>query len=133
MAKARNINDIRERLHTNWQGYVRQYWIFLVLTVLAAMADMFSTVYFMHIEGAEIERHPTIRLLSIFLGPVLGPVIGKLFQLVAIIVVTAYLRRWAVYIFITVIILYSWAAWYNVWGRFLYYPLFIKFLDTFLG
>lgn len=133
MAQTRNINDIRERLRTNWQGYVRQYWIFLVLTVFAAMADMLSTVHFMHIEGAEIERHPTIRLLSMFLGPVLGPIIGKLFQLVAIIVITAYLRRWAVYIFITVIILYSWAAWYNVWGRFLYYPLFIHFLDTFSG
>jgi hypothetical protein len=133
MAQTRNIHDIRERLRTNWHGYVRQYWIFLVLTVLAALADILSTVHFMHIEGAEIERHPTIRLLSMFLGPVLGPIIGKLFQLVAIIVVTAYLRRWAVYIFITVIILYSWAAWYNIWGRFLYYPLFIQFLDTFLG
>lgn len=133
MVQTRTINDIIERFRTNWQGYVRRYWIFLVLTILAALADMFTTVYFMHIEGAQIERHPTIRLLSLFLGPMLGPIIGKFWQLAAVIAVTIYLRRWAVYIFVTVIILYSWAAWYNIWGRFLYYPLFIRFLDTLIG
>jgi hypothetical protein len=133
MAETRTINDIIERFRLNWQGYVRRYWIFLVLTFFAATADMFSTIYFMHFEGMEIERHPTIRLLSLFLGPVLGPVVGKLWQLVTILVVTVYLRRWAAYIFVTVIILYFWAAWYNIWGRFLYYPLLIEFLDHLPG
>ncbi len=133
MAETRTIHDIIERFHTNWQRYIRRYWIFLVLTILAATADMFSTVYFMHVEGAQIERHPTIRLISLFLGPMLGPVVGKLWQLAAIFAVTVYLRRWSVYIFVTVIFLYSWAAWYNIWGRFLYYPLFIQFLDILMG
>ena len=129
MAKVRTINDIVERFRTNWQGFLRRYWILITLTALAAIADMFSTVYFMHVEGADMERHPTIRLLSLILGPMLGPVVGKLWQLMAVFAVTVYLRRWAFYIFLTVIILYTWAAWYNIWGRFLYYPMLIDFLD----
>ena len=129
MAQTRTIHDIIERFKANWRGYLRRYWIFLVLILLAALADMFSTVYFMHVEGADVERHPTIRLLSVFLGPMLGPIVGKLWQLAAIFAVTVYLRRWAVYIFVTVIILYTWAAWYNIWGRYIYYPMLIDFLD----
>lgn len=93
MAETRTIHDISERFHKNWQGYIRRYWIFLVLTILAATADMCSTVYFMHVEGAEVERHIGIRLISLFLGPMLGPIVGKLMQLTAIFVVTIYLRR----------------------------------------
>lgn len=129
MARIRTINDIVERFRMNWRGFLRRYWIFITLTTLAAVADMFSTVYFMHVEGADMERHPTIRLLSLFLGPMFGPVVGKLWQLAAVFAVTVYLRRWAVYIFVTVIILYTWAAWYNIWGRYLYYPMLVDFFD----
>ena len=83
MKRIRTISDIIERFRTNWQGFLRRYWILITLTTLAAVADMFSTVYFMHVEGAAMERHPTIRLLSLFLGPMLGPVVGKLWQLIA--------------------------------------------------
>jgi hypothetical protein len=41
---------------------------------------------------------------------------GKLFQLMVVVALTVYLRRWAVYVFVAVIILHAWAAWYNVWG-----------------
>ena len=129
MVQTRSIHDIRERFKANWRGYLRRYWIFIVLTVLAATADTYSTIYFMRFEGVDTERHPTIRLLSFFLGPVLGPIVGKLWQLIAIFAVTVYLRRWAIYIFVTVIILYTWAAWYNIWGRFLYVPMLVDFLD----
>ena len=130
MGQARKINDIVIRFKTNWRGFLRQYYVFLILTFIAAMADMFSTVYFMHIEGAEFERHPTIRLFSMIFGPMVGPIVGKLWQLMALIIITIYLRKWALYIFVAVIILYSWAAWYNIWGRFLYYPVFIQILDS---
>lgn len=129
MAQTRTIHDIIERFKVNWHGYFRRYWIFLVLLILAGLADMFSTINFMQIGGPEDEGHPVIRLISIVLGPVLGPIIGKLCQFAVIIAVTIYLRRWAVYIFVTVIILYTWAAWYNIWGRHLYYPMFIDFLN----
>jgi hypothetical protein len=45
---------------------------------------------------------------------------------------TIYLRRWAIYIFVAVIILYAWAAWYNIWGCDLYYPRLLDWLDRLL-
>ncbi|MDI6451062.1 hypothetical protein [Anaerobaca lacustris] len=114
MTRIQSIQDIPAQLRGNWPGYLAQYWIFLVLLALAAIADMLSTVFFMAIDGPEAESHPVIRLISVVLGPVLGPVIGKLSQVAAAVVLTVYLRRWAIYIFVAVIILYAWAAVYNV-------------------
>lgn len=129
MKRVRTINNIVDQFRTNWHGYLRKYWIFLVLTVLAAAADMFSTIRFMLLEGPEAEGHPAVRLLATFLGPVFGPVIGKICQFAVIVSVTIYLRSWAVYIFVIVIILYTWAAWYNIWGQYLYYPRLLKLLE----
>jgi hypothetical protein len=128
MGQVRTIHGIIERFQTNWQGYLRQYWLLLVLVILTAAADTFSTIHFMLVEGPEAEGHPAIRLLAAVFGPVFGPAIGKICQLAVIVSLTIYLRRWAVYIFITVIILYTWAAWYNIWGQNVYFPRILKFL-----
>ena len=124
MASIRSIRDIRERFQVNWNGYLAQYWIFLLLLAVAAIADMLSTVFFMVIEGPEAERHPLIRLISMVLGPMTGPVVGKLFQFATVIVVTVFLRRWALYILVAVIILYAWAAAYNMAATPLLLPAF---------
>ena len=60
MTQIRTIRDIPERFRVNWRGYLRRYWVFLILTVLAAAADMFSTIRFMFIEGPEAEGHPAV-------------------------------------------------------------------------
>jgi hypothetical protein len=114
MTQIEPIRNVANQLRANWSGYLVQYWVFLVLLALAAIADMLSTVFFMAIDGPEAEGHPVIRLISVVLGPVLGPVVGKLSQVAAAVVLTVYLRRWAIYIFVSVIILYAWAAVYNV-------------------
>lgn len=123
------MGDIVERFRINWKGYLRQYRFFLILTVIAALADAASTVYFMLRTGPDAEGHPVIRIISMVFGPVLGPVISKVCQFSAIVVLTVYLRRWAMYIFVAVIILYTWAAWYNVWGCELYYPRLLDWID----
>lgn len=120
---------IRERLRENWRGYVREYWVWLFLAVLAALADMAATIHFMCSAGPEAEEHPAIRLVSMVLGPVLGPILGKLCQFAVVILLTVYLRRYALYIFVTVIILYAWAAWYNVWGCEFYCPRLLRMLE----
>lgn len=117
------------RFRENWAGYVRQYRVLLVLTILASLADMASTIYFMLIRGPGAEQHPAVRTFAYALGPVLGPMFGKTVQFFVLIGLTVFLRRWALYIFITVIILYAWAAWYNVWGQYLYYPRLLKLLE----
>ncbi len=129
MGQIRTIRDIINRLRENSKGYLRKYFVYLALTALAAMADMVSTMYIMLLFGPEAERHPTIRLAATILGPFVGPIVGKLWQLAAVITLTIYLRYWAVYIFVTVIFLYGWAAWYNIWGWNIYYPRILTLLD----
>jgi hypothetical protein len=126
--RIKSARNIVERFRVNWEGYIRECRVFLILTVLAALADAASTVYFMLRAGPNAEGHPAIRLISAVLGTILGPIVGKLCQFTAVVALTVYLRRWAAYIFIAVIILYAWAAWYNVWGCNLYYP---RLLDWF--
>lgn len=110
-------------------GYVREYRIFLLLVILASLADMASTIYFMVSAGADVELHPTVRFISESLGPWLGPVLGKAIQVIVLVALTVFLRRQAIFIFIPVIILYTWAAWYNVWGYQLYYPRLLHILE----
>jgi hypothetical protein len=128
--RIKSVRDIVECFRTNWEGYIRDFHVFLILTVLAAVADAASTVYFMLCTGPDAEGHPAIRMISAVFGPMLGPILGKLFQLTAVVALTIYLRRWAIYIFVTVLILYAWAAWYNVWGCDLYYPRLLDWLDS---
>jgi hypothetical protein len=129
MSHLRSFDDVVARLRENWVGYVREYRILLVLVVLASVADMASTIHFMLYAGPKAEYHPTVRYAAEILGPVLGPVMGKAIQFTVIIVLTVFLRRWAIFIFIPVIILYFWAAWYNVWGYHLYYPRLLHILE----
>ncbi len=114
MEQIRSMDDVVRRIRANWRGYVATHGVFLVLVILAAAADAFSTVFFMLIRGPQEEAHPVIRALALLLGPVLGPLVGKLMQIVALVAVTVFLRRWAVYLFISATIIYAWAAWYNV-------------------
>jgi hypothetical protein len=129
MSQIRSLEDITTRLRANWVGYVHEYRVFLILVLLASLADMVSTIHFLLYAGPQGEWHPTVRFASEFLGPILGPVFGKAVQFTVIITLTVFLRRWAIFIFIPVIILYSWAAWYNVWGYHLYYPRLLGILE----
>ena len=117
------------RFNNNWTGYIAEYRVLLIVTLLAAIADMVSTCRFMLVEGAETEAHPCVRLVFMVLGPIAGPLVGKICQLAALLAMTVYFRRYAIYLFIPVIILYSWAAWYNTWGRQLYYPRLLWLLE----
>ena len=129
MGQIRTFKDIMDRLNENWKGYVHRYNVLIFLTLAAASADMLSTVYVMLIYGTQAEWHPTIRMVAMALGPVLGPIVGKLWQFAIIIVLTVYMRFWAVYIFLTVIVLYTWAAWYNIWGCRIYYPRLLALFE----
>ena len=129
MMRAGSIREVFRRYRDNWRGYVRQFRVLLAVALLAALADMATTIRFMLIEGPEAEGHPAVRLVAMALGPVLGPILGKLCQFMAVVALTIYLRRYALYIFVAVIILNTWAAWYNLWGRHLYYPRLLHWLD----
>ena len=127
--KEASLKDVFARFKDNWVGYVSEYRIFLIITLLTALADMVSTSLFMLREGPDAEVHPAIRVVCIIFGPIAGPLIGKICQLIAILGVSVYFRRYATYLFLPVIILYSWAAWYNIWGCHLYYPRLLWLLE----
>jgi hypothetical protein len=129
MSQIRSLNDVVTRFRENWIGYVQQYRALLVLTVLVSLADAASTIHFMLSQGPAPEEHPMVRTVSYLFGPILGPLVGKTVQLFVVIGLTVFLRRWAFYIFLTVIILYAWAAWYNLWGYLYYYPRLLEILD----
>jgi len=128
-SQMRSSRDVLTRFRENWIGYAHEYRFLLVLVVLASLADMASTMWFMLSRGLAAESHPAVRTISLVFGPVLGPILGKSAQFLTVIGVTVFLRRWALFIFIPVIILYAWAAWYNVWGHELYYPRLVQWLE----
>ena len=113
-------------MEANYVGYFRDFRFWLVIACLAAAADLVTTIMFMLEDGVDMEMHPAIRITSTVFGPIVGPLLGKASQLLAISVVTVYWRRGARYVFFTATVMYAWAAWYNVWGRDIYQPLFMK-------
>ncbi len=129
ISQIKTVHDIGTRFRENWHGFVRAYWVFLLLALLASLADTASTVYFMRHTGPQAELHPTVRWVSELTGPVLGPILGKGIQFAVLIALTVFLRRRAIFIFIPIIILYTWAAWYNIWGYELYYPRLLHLLE----
>jgi hypothetical protein len=129
LSQMRSFRDVLTRFRENWLGYVHEYRLLLVLVLLASLADMASTIYFMLSWGPAAEGHPAVRMFSEAYGPVFGPLLGKTVQFLTIIGVTVFLRRWALFILISIIILYTWAAWYNVWGHALYHPRLLDWLE----
>ena len=129
ISQLKTFDDIETRFRENWKGFLAEYWVFLLLALLVSLADTASTVYFMINTGPQAELHPLVRWISDLLGPVLGPLLGKGLQFGTLIVLTVFLRRWAIFIFIPIIILYGWAAWYNIWGYELYYPRLLHLLE----
>ncbi len=93
------------RLRSNSRGYLREFAPYLVLVFVAALLDFISTYRYMSAWGVDLEMHPVIRWVSYLFGPLLGPLIGKMGQLMVIILLTLLFRQRARWIFIPVIAL----------------------------
>jgi len=110
-------NLIIERLKANYREVLGKYWPLMAIFVLALSADGASTIYFMMSEGADMEFHPVIRLVSLWiLGPVAGPVSAVIVKALVGILVAIYCKRFALSILSAASIVSFWAAWYNIWG-----------------
>ena len=117
-----SLRKIAARAGANFAGYVSDCRWFLIVFSIAAMLDLLTTMRFMLVDGTENELHPAIRFVSRWMGPIAGPLLGKLCQFIAAIGITFYPRRYAKGILVLASFLYLWAAWYNVWGKHLYVP-----------
>lgn len=131
LSDTKSIAEVKKRFQTNWKGFISEYYIWLSLILITGTADTVSTIHFMSESGAENEAHPAIRFVSIVFGLFVGPIIGKLCQFMAILAITVFFRKQAIFVFIPVIILYSWAAWYNIWGSQIYYPRLLQLIEYF--
>ena len=118
----RLLRKISTRARANSTGYFTDCRWFLLAFSVAAMLDLITTMRFMLADGTENELHPAIRFVSWLLGPIAGPLLGKLCQFIAAMGVTIYFRRYAKGILLLAAFLYFWAACYNVWGKNLYVP-----------
>jgi len=110
-------NSILARFHENCYGFWGKYHWFIIIFLLALFCDAASTVHFMLQDGANMELHFAIRVVSKMFGPVAGPLIGVVAKLMAAMVAAIYCRRFAVYIFLAATIISFWAAWYNLTVR----------------
>jgi len=118
---------------TNYHGYWHRYRWLIFAACVASFVDAASTMHFMHRDGIHYEVHPIIRTAAQLTGPVVGPVIGKLFQLAALFIVTLYSRRIAPHLFIITAAVYFWAGWFNYWGRDIYAMLPSDWLAQFFS
>ena len=122
------MNKIAARFRENYDGFWRHYRWLVAVFVTALLCDGISTVHFMRHEGVDRELHPAIYSISLFLGPMAGPMVGMVIKALAGIGLAIYLRRFAVYIFLLASALSFWAAWYNIWGWRVYTPMIFEFL-----
>ena len=117
-----SFSDVVRYIAANWPTYVPEFRIFLIVVLVASLADMGSTICVMQMSGPESELHPVIRCMSEQLGPVLGPVCGKAWQFLGVVVLTLLLRPRARFIFVPAAIYYAGAAFYNLWVSGLLFP-----------
>ncbi|MEP3479264.1 MAG: hypothetical protein ABJZ55_08460 [Fuerstiella sp.] len=82
--------------------------------VLAAVADMLSTIWFFHVQGIDFEFHPAIRLFGYAYGRTFGPVAGKLIQAGGIIYVAVLLNGRASFLLYSASAVYLVASIYNI-------------------
>jgi hypothetical protein len=108
------------RFRENSRGYWVHYRPVILLFTLALLCDAVSTVHFMRELGATAELHPAVRWASMAFGPVLGPLIGAAGKALASVFVTICCRRYALGIFMAASLIYLFAAWYNIWGIYLF-------------
>lgn len=70
---SRNPTAPRLSKTSTWSWTLALFWI-------ALLADLATTVWFMHVRGIDAEAHPAIRLFAYAYGRTMGPVLAKLIQ-----------------------------------------------------
>jgi hypothetical protein len=95
------------------RAFVRTYRWYLVVLVLGASADVFTTLWNLRAYGPGIEVHVVQRWVSLLVGVEAGVPIAKLLQLGFVLLVAAWWRPWCRWILFTCGRLYALAAMSN--------------------
>ncbi len=103
----RQIRAVYERFRQNRETFRHAVGLPLAAFIIAASLDCLSTIHFMLLNGIDQELHPHIWFISVHIGAIWGPIIGKLYQVCLGYVAAVYLVRHAT------IILWAGAASYT--------------------
>ncbi len=87
------ILDSEIDIDTNKSLLFKEYRTFFVMVVVTALMDAVSTMYFMELIGPHVEMNPIVRVLSFSYGTLAGPLLGKLYQLFGIWVISVITPR----------------------------------------
>ena len=127
----RQLKAIRIRFGRNNKRFWKRHKYITFILIIAAALDCISTMHFMLLDGIDREIHPQIWLLSTWLGPIWGAVVGKIAQLVLGIPVTIYVLKYARLIIWTATALYLFAFWHNLANTDFFHLMTTKY-DTIL-
>ena len=117
------LKMIKRQFRQNWQNFFIDFRFPIYCLIITAALDAISTHHFMSLAGAHIEIHPYIRILSIHLGIIWGPIIGKISQVTIGMVAVIYLRRYAAIILWMACIFYFMAFCFNIYVTTIRYGL----------
>lgn len=110
----RQLKAVKLKFLHNCRGFFEAYKFPISFLLIAAALDCMTTSHFMLLSAPESEMHPQIRLISSFLGPIWGPIMGKVYQCGLGMIIIVYLRKHAQLILWGTASLYIFASWYNV-------------------
>lgn len=89
------ILDVEVDLAENNRTLIRDFRPHILLVLITQIADAISTTLFMSVDSIDSELNPAVRWLSYQFGIVVGPILGKLLQLLAFWLITCLAIRLA--------------------------------------
>ncbi len=96
----------------------RRYLVFWLLLVFTMILDYLTTLIFVGEIGAQAEANMVIWWLITQLGPLLGVLIGKCLQLLAVLVFVSLHQRLGNLFLLVIILLNCWAVIINIWSAY---------------
>ena len=84
------------------------------LLIISALMDAASTTHFMRIKGIGLEMNVVVRLLSYTYGPITGPLLGKLYQIFGVWVLTVFVPKLSRFVCAMIIIFNCYAVVMNM-------------------
>jgi hypothetical protein len=101
--------DIRANNESLWHRY--RTWF--ILLIVSAIADAFSTTWFMALIHPGAESNVVVRILSYTFGIVWGPVLGKALQVAAVWLICAVTPKLTPFVCAVIIFLNTFAVYIN--------------------
>ena len=103
------ILDSDINIDANKYRLFREHRILMGLLILTALMDAVSTMVFMQRLGPHVEMNVVVRILGYTYGPIAGPLLGKLYQIFGVWVISLMVPRLTRFVCIVIILLNCYA------------------------